>query len=251
MNNPHAFLSSEQVRRFAYVLPNAFTTAVLCLGFFACVQAVEANFQQAAIAILIAMVFDGLDGRVARWTHTESAFGAEYDSLADMVAFGAAPALVLHQWTLADLGWPGLVAALVYCAGTGLRLARFNTRLGVADKCYFQGLPCPAAAALLATFTLATFDATSLVEWRPWAAFGLTLLGGITMVSTIRFRSGKELDPRRHWPVLLFVVIALMMFAWGRPAQCAALLFAALLAYVTSGYLLALRRRSRPERRYE
>ena len=245
MNSPHAFFTSEQLRRFAYVLPNAFTTAVLCLGFLACVNAVDANYAAAAVAILVAMVFDGLDGRVARWTHTQSAFGAEYDSLADMVAFGAAPALVLHESMLAELGWPGLLAALVYCAATGLRLARFNSSLAVADKRYFQGLPCPAAAALLATFTLAGFDVTNNADSRAWIAFGLTLFGGITMVSTIRFPSGKEFHPRRHWPVLLMVGITLLALAWAAPARAAALLFGALLVYVASAYLLALARRLR------
>lgn len=250
MNTPDVLAKSTHApRRLAYLLPNAFTTAVLCLGFVACVQAVDAHFEQAAIAILLAMVCDGLDGRVARWTRTQSAFGAEYDSLADMVAFGAAPAFVLHQSALAELGLPGLVAALVYCAGTGLRLARFNTQLAVADKRYFQGLPCPAAAALLAAFTLATVGASGERETLHWFAFGLTLFAGITMVSTIRFHSGKDLTPRRHWPVLFVLAAALLGLASAAPPQRAVLLFAALLAYVASGYLIALWRW--PSRRQE
>ena len=140
----------ELKRRGIYLLPNLFTTAALFAGFFAIVQAMQGDFERAAMAIFIAMVLDGLDGRVARMTNTQSAFGAEYDSLSDMVSFGAAPALVVYEWALRDLGRLGWIAAFIYCAGAALRLARFNTTLEVTDKRYFQGLPSPAAAALVA-----------------------------------------------------------------------------------------------------
>src|SRR6186713_3556066 len=137
-------------RRGIYLMPNLFTTAALFAGFYAIVQAMNANFDQSAVAIFVAMVLDGLDGRVARMTRTQSAFGAEYDSLADMVSFGAAPALVIYEWVLRDMGKLGWIAAFVYVAGAALRLARFNTQLSVADKRWFTGLPSPAAAALVA-----------------------------------------------------------------------------------------------------
>src|SRR5439155_3249359 len=136
-------------RRGIYLLPNLFTTAALFAGFYAIVQAMNTRFDQAAVAIFIAMVLDSLDGRVARLTRTQSAFGAEYDSLSDMVSFGVAPALVAYEWALKGMGKLGWVAAFVYCAGAALRLARFNTQLEVADKRYFQGLPSPSAAALV------------------------------------------------------------------------------------------------------
>src|SRR6478736_5910584 len=128
-------------RRGIYLLPNLFTTLNLFAGFYAIVQGMNHRFEQAAIAIFIAMILDSIDGRVARLTRTQSAFGAEYDSLADMVSFGAAPALVMYEWALRDMGRVGWIAAFVYCAGAALRLARFNTQLSVADKRWFQGLP--------------------------------------------------------------------------------------------------------------
>src|SRR5881628_2041395 len=139
-------------RRGIYLLPNLFTTAALFGGFYAIVQAMNDRFDHAAIAIFVAMVLDGLDGRVARLTKTQSAFGAEYDSLSDMVCFGAAPALVVYEWALRSMGKLGWIAAFVYCAGAALRLARFNTNIEVVDKRFFQGLPSPAAAALVVGF---------------------------------------------------------------------------------------------------
>ena len=139
--------------RGIYLLPNLFTTGALFAGFYAVVQAMNGRFEHAAVAIFIAMVLDGLDGRVARMTHTQSAFGAEYDSLSDMVSFGVAPALVIYEFALQGMGKLGWIAAFVYCAGAALRLARFNTQLDtVTDKRFFQGLPSPAAAALIAGF---------------------------------------------------------------------------------------------------
>ena len=145
-------------RRGIYLLPNLFTTAALFAGFYAIVQAMNQAFEQAAIAIFVAMVLDSLDGRVARLTRTQSAFGAEYDSLSDMVSFGAAPALVIYEWTLRGMGELGWIAAFVYCAGAALRLARFNTMLEVADKRWFTGMPSPAAAALVAGFVYIMHD---------------------------------------------------------------------------------------------
>src|SRR5712664_3827196 len=137
-------------RRGIYLLPNLFTTGVLFCGFFAIVQAMNGRYDIGCIAIFVAMVLDGMDGRVARWTNTQSEFGAQYDSIADMVAFGAAPALVAYEWALKDLGTLGWIAAFLYCAGTAIRLARFNVNIGIVDKRYFQGLPSPSGAAVLA-----------------------------------------------------------------------------------------------------
>src|SRR5881275_3466836 len=145
-------------RRGIFLLPNLFTTAALFAGFYAIVQAMNGRFDQSAVAIFVAMVLDGLDGRVARLTKTQSAFGAEYDSLSDMVSFGAAPALIMYEWALRDMGRVGWIAAFVYCAGAALRLARFNTQLSVADKRWFTGIPSPAAAALIAGMVWVFFD---------------------------------------------------------------------------------------------
>ena len=142
--------NSVRRSRGIYLLPNLFTTAALFSGFYAIVAAMNDRFEAAAVAVFVAMVMDGLDGRVARLTHTQSDFGAEYDSLSDMVAFGLAPALVVYVWSLSNLGKMGWLAAFVYTAGTALRLARFNTQLGTVDKRYFQGLPSPSAAAIVA-----------------------------------------------------------------------------------------------------
>src|SRR2546430_6926481 len=137
-------------RRGIYLLPNLFTSGVLFCGFFAIGQAMNGRFDTAAIAIFVAMVLDGMDGRVARWTNTQSEFGAQFDSIADMVAFGAAPALVAYTWALKDMGTLGWIGAFIYCAGAGIRLARFNANISVLDKRYFQGLPSPSGAAVMA-----------------------------------------------------------------------------------------------------
>jgi CDP-diacylglycerol--serine O-phosphatidyltransferase len=148
----------ELRRRGIYLLPNLFTTGVLFCGFFAIVQAMNGRFETSCIAIWVAMVLDGMDGRVARWTNTQSEFGAQYDSIADMVAFGAAPALVAYTWVLKDLGTAGWIGAFIYCAAAGIRLARFNTNIGVVDKRYFQGLPSPSGAAVMAGFIWVMVD---------------------------------------------------------------------------------------------
>ncbi|HKU47642.1 MAG TPA: CDP-diacylglycerol--serine O-phosphatidyltransferase, partial [Burkholderiales bacterium] len=137
-------------RKGIYLLPNLFTTGVLFCGFFAIVQAMNGRFDIGCIAIFVAMVLDGMDGRVARWTNTQSEFGAQYDSIADMVAFGAAPALIAYTWVLKDFGTAGWIGAFIYCAGAGIRLARFNANISVVDKRYFQGLPSPSGAAVMA-----------------------------------------------------------------------------------------------------
>ena len=220
-----------------FLLPDLITTAALFAGFYAIVQAMTDRFEYAAVAIFVAMVFDGLDGRVARLTRTQSAFGAEYDSLSDMVSFGAAPSLVVFEWAMKGLGKWGWIAAFVYCAGAALRLARFNTNIGVVDKRYFQGLPSPAAAALVAGFVWIVQDlGISGVEAR-WYAFGLTLFAGITMVSNIPYWSGKEIDLRRSVPFMVIPAVAVgYALVTSYPPG---VLFALFLAYALSGYVMA------------
>lgn len=230
----------ELRRRGIYVLPNLFTTAALFCGFFAIVQAMKGSFEQAAVAIFIAMVLDGLDGRVARLTRTQSAFGAEYDSLSDMVSFGVAPALVTYAWALKEMGRLGWIAAFIYCAGAALRLARFNTTLEVTDKRYFQGLPSPAAAALVAGFVWVMIDkGVSGAEVR-WIACALVILAGITMVTNVRFYSFKDVNLRRSVPFIFVVAIALgfAVISYDTPVA----LFGLFVIYFLSGYALALSR---------
>jgi CDP-diacylglycerol--serine O-phosphatidyltransferase len=224
-------------RRGIYLLPNLFTTAALFFGFYAIVQAMNDRFEHAAIAIFVAMVLDGLDGRVARLTHTQSEFGAEYDSLADMVSFGAAPALVMYEWALKDLGKLGWAAAFVYCAGAALRLARFNVNVGVVDKRYFQGIPSPAAAALLAGLVWVADDIG--IEREPWLnalAWLVTVYAGITMMTNVPFYSFKDVNLKRAVPfsVLLLLVAALAVVSMRPPV----VLFLLCLGYAVSGYAL-------------
>ena len=225
-------------RRGIYLLPNAFTTAALFAGFFAIVQAMNLNFETAAIAIFAAMVLDGMDGRVARITNTQSAFGEQYDSLSDMVSFGVAPALVMYEWILRDLGKWGWLAAFVYCAGAALRLARFNTNIGSVDKRFFQGMPSPAAAALIAGFVWLAIDNKLPVKelWMPWVAFGLTLYAGLSMVSNAPFYSGKALDVRHRVPfgVMVLVLVLFVVVSSDPPVA----LFGLFVGYAVSGYLL-------------
>ena len=224
-------------KRGIYLLPNAFTTAALFCGFFAVVQAMNVRFDVAAIAIFVAMVLDGMDGRVARMTHTQSAFGEQFDSLSDMVSFGVAPALVMYEWILKDLGRWGWLAAFVYCAGAALRLARFNANIGVVDKRFFQGMPSPAAAALIAGFVwLATDNRVPLqLVWLPWVAFALTVYAGVTMVSNAPFYSGKALDVRHRVPfaAILLVVAAFVLVSSDPPLM----LFGLFVLYGLSGYV--------------
>lgn len=228
-------------RKGVYLLPNLFTTSALFSGFFAVVAAINGDFTTASIAIFIAMVLDGLDGRVARLTNTQSDFGAEYDSLSDMLSFGVAPGLVAFTWILQDIGKTGWVVAFLYVACAALRLARFNVQIGSVDKKWFIGLPSPSAAALVAAsvWTFHSFDAD---------AFGFKLLmlfvvgaAGVLMVSNIRYYSFKDVDLKGPVPfvfllaiVLGFVVISI------EPSVMLLLLFG---AYVASGPLLAVMRK--------
>jgi CDP-diacylglycerol--serine O-phosphatidyltransferase len=228
--------------RGIYLLPNLFTTGALFAGFYAVVQAMNGRFEHAAVAIFIAMVLDGLDGRVARMTHTQSAFGAEYDSLSDMVSFGVAPALVIYVFALQGLGKIGWIAAFVYCAGAALRLARFNTQLDAAttDKRFFQGMPSPSAAALIAGFVWVMVEYGVDGHDVRWLAAAIALFGGLTMVSNFRYYSGKEINLRKSVPffVILLVVLAFILVSTSPPE----VLFGVFALYGLSGYGDALLR---------
>jgi CDP-diacylglycerol--serine O-phosphatidyltransferase len=223
-------------KRGIYILPNLFTSLALFAGFFAIVQGMNHEFEKAAIAIFVAMVLDGLDGRVARMTNTQSAFGAEYDSLSDLVSFGAAPALVMYEWALRGMGRWGWIAAFVYCVCAALRLARFNTQLAVADKRYFTGLPSPAAAALVAGMIWVFNDYQVGGGEVKWIAWGVTLFAGVTMVSNIKYYSGKDFNLRRIVPfwVTIAIVTGLLVVA-SDPSH---VLWGVFVAYALSGYLL-------------
>jgi CDP-diacylglycerol--serine O-phosphatidyltransferase len=224
-------------RKGIYILPNLFTTAALFAGFYAIVQAMNGQFEYAAVAIFIAMIMDGLDGRVARWTHTESDFGAQYDSLSDMVSFGLAPSLVLYEWALSGLGKLGWLAAFVYAAAAALRLARFNVQSG-ADSRYFIGLPSPSAAALLAGLVWVLNANGVPGKEVSFIALGFTVFAALSMVSNIRYHSFKHINVKDRVSfmaviaiVLIFVLISL------DPPQ---VLFMGFLAYAVSGPLFAV-----------
>lgn len=229
-------ITPDKRRRGIYILPNLFTTAALFAGFFAIVQAMNQRFEVAAVAIFIAMVLDGLDGRIARMTHTQSEFGAEYDSLSDMVSFGAAPALVVYEWALKDMGKLGWIAAFIYCAGAALRLARFNTNIEVVDKRYFQGLPSPAAAALVAGLVWVVIDNGIAGNDVRWYACILTIFAGISMVSNVLFWSGKSINLRKSVPFI--VVIALVLAFALVSSYPPGVLFALFVVYALSGYVV-------------
>ena len=232
-------------KRGIYLLPNIFTTLNLFAGFYAIVQGMNHEFEKSAVAIFVAMILDSIDGRVARLTHTQSAFGAEYDSLTDMVSFGAAPALVMYEWALRDMGRLGWIAAFVYCVGAALRLARFNTQLSVADKRWFQGLPSPAAAALVAGMIWVFNDYHVAGGEVRWLAAAVTVYAGITMVSNVKFYSGKDINLRRAVPfsVVLVLVFALLLIS----IEPSHVLWGVMLAYGVSGYVMWMVNRWRAE----
>jgi len=237
-------------RRGIYLLPNLFTTAALFAGFYAIVQAMNGRFEHSAVAIFVAMVLDGLDGRVARLTHTQSEFGAEYDSLSDMVSFGVAPALVMYEWALKDLEKLGWIAAFIYCACAALRLARFNATITVIDKKFFQGLPSPAAAALIAGMIWVALDFQVAGTDIRWLAWSMTLFAGLTMVTNIPYYSGKEFN--LHRKVSFFVVLLLLLFFFVLiPSHPPLVLFGLFLIYALSGYGMRIWRLVKNRKRSE
>ena len=217
---------TQTKRKGIYLLPNLLTTAGLFSGFFAVVSSMNGRFEAAAVAIFVAMIFDGLDGRVARMTNTQSDFGAEYDSMADMVSFGMAPALVSYNWGLSELGKIGWLAAFIYVAGAALRLARFNTQLAVADKRFFQGLASPAAAALVAGLVWVGVEYE--VNGHDYGIIVALVTGvaGLLMVSNFKYNSFKEVDWHGKVPfVALLVVMAVFVVVATEPALVLFLVF--------------------------
>ena len=221
-----------------YLLPNLLTTASLFAAFYSIVASLKAQYDVAAIAIFIGMIADGLDGRIARMTNTQTAFGAEYDSLSDMVTFGVAPALLLYSWSLQQLGKFGWLVAFIYTAAVALRLARFNTQVETADKRYFQGLACPPAAAILSSFSwLCNQNNWEHVFVAVLAAF-FAIAAAILMVSNIRYYSFKELDFKGKVPFLHVLLIVILFVAIA--ADPSVVLFIGSLLYALSGPLQTL-----------
>ena len=233
-------------RKGIYILPNLFTLAALFGGFYAVVMAMNGRFDLAAIGVFCAMVLDSLDGRVARLTNTQSAFGEQMDSLSDMVSFGAAPALIVYEWALRGLGKLGWTAAFVYCACAALRLARFNTNIAVVDRRFFQGLPSPAAAALVAGFIWIMDDAgfregVRDIPWLVWTTFAITLFAGLTMVTNVPFYSFKDLGSKRSVPFITIVAVALGIAVIN--IHVPGMLFGLFILYGLSGYAMYVYRR--------
>ncbi len=237
-------------RRGIYLLPNLITTAALFAGFYGIVAATQGKFEQAAVAIFIAMILDALDGRVARMTNTQSEFGAEYDSLSDMGSFGLAPALVMYEWSLSSLvnvgftfGKLGWLAAFLYVASAALRLARFNTKASNTDKRYFQGLPSPAAAGVVVGFVWACFDNGINGEDVALIALPIIVFSGLMMVSNVSYYSFKDIDFHNKVPfmAMLIVVLIFVLASIDPPI----VLFSVFMLYALSGPLLSILRRFR------
>ena len=231
-------------RKGIYILPNLFTLAALFGGFYAVVMAMNGRFDLAATGVFCAMVLDSLDGRVARMTNTQSAFGEQMDSLSDMVSFGAAPALIAYEWSLRGLGRWGWIAAFVYCACAALRLARFNVNTSVVDKRFFQGLPSPAAAALVAGFIWLVTEMGVRGEdvlglsWNQvtWITFVVTLYAGLTMVTNVPFYSFKDVHMKKSVPFVVIVLIALVIAIINIHPPI--VLFSVFVIYGLSGYVV-------------
>ncbi|EIJ36623.1 CDP-diacylglycerol--serine O-phosphatidyltransferase [Thiothrix nivea DSM 5205] len=242
-------------RKGIYLLPNLLTTGAMFGGFYAVVAAMQGKFEAAAIAVFVAMILDGLDGRVARMTNTQSEFGAQYDSMADLISFGVAPGLVMYQWALVHLqsfgaswGKAGWLAAFVYVACAALRLARFNTQIGKVDKRFFVGLPSPAAAAVMVGMVWVFHDLEITGRNVQLPALLLTLSVGLLMVSNISFYSFKDFDLRNRVPFVA-VLIVLLVFAL-TTIDPPKVLFGVFLVYALSGPVMwAWRRYRRYQRR--
>jgi CDP-diacylglycerol---serine O-phosphatidyltransferase len=237
MTNKHS--PDIKQSRGIYLLPNLLTTAGLFSGFYAVVSSMNGHFEAAAIAIFIAMIFDGLDGRVARMTNTQSAFGAEYDSMADMVSFGIAPGLVAYNWALSDMGKFGWLAAFVFVAAAALRLARFNTQVGVADKRYFQGLASPAAAGVIASIVWTGTEYQLDGQSYGFLMGIITIISGLLMVSNFRYNSFKDVDwkGKVNFFVVLLIVLVFAIIAMS-PAE---ILMAIFVLYACSGPVTTIR----------
>ena len=223
-------------RKGIYILPNLFTLAALFGGFYAVVMAMNGRYDLAAAGVFSAMVLDSLDGRVARMTNTQSAFGEQMDSLSDMVSFGAAPALIAYEWALKGLGRWGWIAAFVYCACAALRLARFNVNTGTVDKRYFQGLPSPAAAALVTGFIWIMTDYGIKPYEVKWMMFAVALYAGLTMVTNVPFYSFKDISMKKSVPFAVIVLMALGIAVINIDPPT--VLFGVFVLYGVSGYVV-------------
>jgi CDP-diacylglycerol--serine O-phosphatidyltransferase len=218
-----------------YLLPSMITLSSMFCGFYAMIHSIDGDFYHAGIGILFSMILDGLDGRVARLTHTSSPFGAELDSLADMVAFGAAPAMIAFNWGLHSLGRVGWLVAFIYCACAGLRLARFNVMLGVDDKKYFQGMPSPSAAALVVGFVYLCSEYKINSSWMIFLGLFITALAAFSMVSNIKFYSFKQIHFHQTAPfraLLLFLIIFVLLFYFPAPVIYAFFISYTLISYI-------------------
>jgi CDP-diacylglycerol--serine O-phosphatidyltransferase len=232
-------LAGSELRRKKgiYLLPNLFTVTALFAGFYAVVTAMQGKFDNAAIAVLVAMIMDNLDGRIARWTQTQTSFGAQLDSLSDMVSFGVAPALVVYSWSLIHMGKIGWLGAFIFTVAVALRLARFNVQLGKVDKRFFKGLPSPAGAGLVVGLVWVGDDLGLTGHAVNWVALATTIITGFLMVSNIRYHSFKDIDLKGKIPFLamLGIVLVYVLISIDPPE----ILFAIFLIYAISGPLLS------------
>jgi CDP-diacylglycerol---serine O-phosphatidyltransferase len=239
--------SGKRIGMYIYVLPNMITTANLFCGFYSLIFSIQGEFKSAAIAIVVAAIFDLLDGRLARLTHATSKFGAEYDSLCDLVSFGVAPAMLMYLWVLQPFGRVGMMASFLFAACGALRLARFNVQVGVVEKNYFQGLPIPMAAGIVASSFMAFNDLEwDTNDWRGLLLFGMVVLLALVMVSNFRYRSFKDLDLKERMPfkylilgVIILVVVAL---------HPEVMLFVLFLTYATLGAVFGVLRLGKKQR---
>lgn len=218
-----------------YLLPNLFTTASLFAAFYSIVASLKAQYEVAVVAIFIGMIADGLDGRIARLTNTQSAFGAQYDSLSDMVTFGVAPSLLLYSWSLHHLGKVGWLVAFIYTAAVALRLARFNIQVETADKRYFQGFACPAAAAVVSSFVWCCYQNHIGEKVIDLITAGITFITSALMVSNVRYYSFKEIDFKGKVPFLYLLLMVVLFVAIA--AHPSGVLFIGFVLYALSGPL--------------
>ncbi len=239
--------SGKKLGMYIYILPNMMTTANLFCGFYSLIFSIKGEFKNAAIAVVVAAIFDLLDGKLARLTHATSKFGAEYDSLCDLVSFGVAPAMLMYLWALQPFGRLGMMASFLFATCGALRLARFNVQVGVVEKNYFQGLPIPMAAGIVASSYMA-FEYLGWVpqEWPGKLLFAMVVLLAIVMVSNFRYRSFKDLDLKQRLPFkyLILGVIILVVVLW-RPEL---MLFALFLTYATLGAVFGVLRIGKKQR---
>ena len=228
--------------RGIYLLPSILTTFGMFAGFYSIIASINGDFTIAAISIMVAMLWDALDGRVARLTNTQSDFGAQYDSLADLVSFGVAPALLVYEWSLSDLGRIGWLAAFIFLACAALRLARFNTQVGASNKRYFQGLPSPAAAGVIASmiwlkfWKFEYFD-FGIVSLSYYVGVGITIFCALLMVSNLRFYSFKELDSKKASFRFLLAIVLSFIVLLSKPNI---FLFTGFFVYMLSGPFITI-----------